>query len=123
MAGSDAPGGWRLLRLGRLPARELERQRRRSTGNALDIERPAEQPDALADPDESEAPTLRGLDQRLRDVESAAVVDDLRLEAVGAAMDPYEHLGRAAVLAHVGEALLHDPEKSDSLRGRERLEV
>ena len=79
---------------------------RRATGAAVDLERPAEHPHALADPDDAEAPSLGGETECPVDLEAVAVVLDARLDA-GASHLQLDLDGRcAAVLADIGQRLL-----------------
>ena len=79
-AGQRDAGAARARR--RLPARQAQRDRRRPAGAALDDAVPAEQPHALVDAGQPHAPAARRAEQRLLDVEAAAVVHHARADAV-----------------------------------------
>ena len=94
-----------------------EGERSRSAGSAL-RRTFREEPHPLADPDETEAASLRGADERWLDGEAFAIVNDLGLDPALAAADADEDLGCLAVVAHICEALVNDLVKSDPLGRR-----
>jgi hypothetical protein len=60
----------------------------------VDLAGPPEEPRPLADADEPETPAPAGVEQRGRDVEPAAVVNDLDDEPVALARYDHTHIAR-----------------------------
>ena len=112
-----------LGRVEGLPARERQLQGGRAAGPAVELEGPADHPNALGDAHEAEATALRRLRERPLDLEAHAVVDDLHLDRTPPSAHAHRDVRRAGMLADVGERLLDDTEDGDPLGGGERVRV
>ena len=106
-----------------MPAKQADAEGRRAAGSTVDVELAAQQADALADAHEPKPAVLRGADHRRLDLEALAVVLDLNPDLALPAVDRDADRCRVAMVADVGETLLHDSVDGDPLRRRQALEL
>src|SRR5207253_3862877 len=102
-----------LLHADRAPARQAQRDRRRSARFAANVEASAEQSDTLAASDETEASSLGAVEQGARHVEDHAVILEPRVDSslLGADHDP--DVSWMRMLANVREGSFNHPEERD----------
>src|SRR5207253_10140433 len=95
-----------LLHADRAPARQAQRDRRRSARLAANVEASAEQSDTFAASDETEASSLGAVQQGARHVEADAVILDPRVHATLPGGDHDPDVSRIRMLANVRESFL-----------------